>query len=633
MKFLVGCNYWDSKSGTDMWKNWDPEVIEKDLSVLEGQGVRTLRVFPNWREFQPVKKLYAWAGGFGEYVFGEDELPLDDNPSGIDPVMVGRFRAFAEIAEKHGMTLIVSLVTGWMSGRLFVPPAIDGKNLLRDPEVFMWTDRYVRGLVSALRDLPNIIMWEPGNECNCMAQLGSAAEAYTWIAFVTNAIRATDSTRPVSSGMHSLVGEHNGIWQLSHQGEIFDMLTTHPYPSKTIGGDREPYNRMRTTILPTAQSEFYRGLSGRPVMIEEQGTFGPTLGNREMSADFLRVNMLSAWANGFTGYLWWCGTEHLKLKKPPYAWSMIERQLGLLDCQNKPKPAAREMKRMESVLSQLPDPPTPTADAVCVLPRFGVKNQAMFTGCSSYILGKQAGLTVTIRNCETSLPESNTYIMPCIEGWQVTYRRTYDFLLERVHEHGADLLVTYDGGSLTEFEEVFGLRSLGVRELRGEHRAKFSFGEISYTADREIFLEPLGAEVIAENEQGNPVLTRYAFGSGHIWFLGFPLEKLAFSKVDGYDPTKNPPYYKIYELFGRSCLQNHIATCDNPYIGLTEALLDDGRYLVTAINYSDRPQPLTLKLPPNSAVKVLYGNTDVIPPCDGAVAVTKVACGRGEVAF
>ncbi len=622
MKFMIGCNYWDSASGTDMWKNWNPDAIEKDLTALESCGVRVLRVFPNWRDFQPVKKLYAWAAGFGEYVFGENELPLDDNPSGIDPVMIDRFRRFASMAEAHGMSLLVSLVTGWMSGRLFVPPAIDGKDLLRDPEALMWTDRYVRGLVSALRDLPNIIMWEPGNECNCMAALNSSAEAYTWIAFVTNAIRATDSTRPVSSGMHSLVGEPNGIWQLSHQGEIFDMLTTHPYPSKTIGGDREPFDRMRTTILPTAQSEFYRGLSGRPVMIEEQGTFAPNLGNREMSADFVRVNMLSAWANGLTGYLWWCGTEHLHLTKPPYAWSMMERQLGMLDSNREPKPLAREFLRMGKVIEALPDSAQPPADAVCVLPRFGAKNQAMFIGCSSYILAKQAGIELTLRSCDTTLPKSRAYILPCIEGWQVTYRRTYDFLLEQVHDHGADLLVTFDGGSLACFEEVFGLRSLGVQEY-GRRRAEFAFGSVEYSGSREILLESVGAEVLAKNEDGNIVLARNAYGAGHIWFLGFPLEKLAFARLNGYDPTKNPPYYKIYELFGKSCLPPHPVTCDDPFVCLTHTPEDSGTYLVSAINYSNTAREPRLAFADGYTYEVLYGTPGRIEKCDGVILRVK----------
>ena len=62
--FLLGVNYWDSISGTDMWKNWSEEVVYNDLKALSENGVRHLRVFPNWRDFQPVKKLYGWSNTF-----------------------------------------------------------------------------------------------------------------------------------------------------------------------------------------------------------------------------------------------------------------------------------------------------------------------------------------------------------------------------------------------------------------------------------------------------------------------------------------------------------------------------------------------------------------------------------------
>ena len=56
-EYMLGCNYWDSASGTEMWKNWQPDVVEKDLAALEECGVKHMRVFPLWRDFQPLRKL------------------------------------------------------------------------------------------------------------------------------------------------------------------------------------------------------------------------------------------------------------------------------------------------------------------------------------------------------------------------------------------------------------------------------------------------------------------------------------------------------------------------------------------------------------------------------------------------
>ena len=57
MEFLLGCNYWASNAGTDMWKDFDIDIINKDLSLLSKNGVKYLRVIPNWRDFQPVSPI------------------------------------------------------------------------------------------------------------------------------------------------------------------------------------------------------------------------------------------------------------------------------------------------------------------------------------------------------------------------------------------------------------------------------------------------------------------------------------------------------------------------------------------------------------------------------------------------
>ena len=30
-KFFTGCNYWASHAGTNMWHDWQPDVVESDL--------------------------------------------------------------------------------------------------------------------------------------------------------------------------------------------------------------------------------------------------------------------------------------------------------------------------------------------------------------------------------------------------------------------------------------------------------------------------------------------------------------------------------------------------------------------------------------------------------------------------
>lgn len=84
----------------------------------------------------------------------------------------------------------------------------------RDSEALMWTDKYACGTVRALKDLPNIAMWDLGNECNCMGP-AERCQAYTWTAMGSNAIRSEGRTRPIGSGMHALSALDEDIWRLA----------------------------------------------------------------------------------------------------------------------------------------------------------------------------------------------------------------------------------------------------------------------------------------------------------------------------------------------------------------------------------------------------------------------------------
>ena len=53
-EFFVGCNYWARNAGMYMWSDWRPDVVERELAELSKYGVRVMRVFPLWSDFQPL---------------------------------------------------------------------------------------------------------------------------------------------------------------------------------------------------------------------------------------------------------------------------------------------------------------------------------------------------------------------------------------------------------------------------------------------------------------------------------------------------------------------------------------------------------------------------------------------------
>ncbi len=613
--FILGCNFWDSQNGTDMWLYFDEQSLKDDLQALQSIGVRYLRVFPNWRDFQPVISLRGWRGELKEYRWPEDRVPTDRYY--IDPVMIERFRKFCEMAKDMGMKLVVSVLTGWMSGRLFYPPALEGKNLICDKEALMLEEKFVRGFVEYTKDIDNIVYWDLGNECNCLGITATRNDAYMWTATVRNAILASDQSRPIMSGMHALEFEPFATWSIADQGELCDMLTPHPYPSPTVGGDIVPANRMRTTLIPTAQCEYYAGISGKPAIIQESGTFSDMLINKEGSADFLRANICSCYANGFFGYLWWCAHEHLHLTRPPYTWSMIERQLGILDSQKQPKPVGEEMKRMGEVLDALPELPPKQRDAVIVLSRG--QNQWEI-GAMSYILTKQAGISAAMCSFHDQIPEAPLYFLPSITGWAALDKEPYDALLSRVKE-GATLYISVASGLLADFENVSGVYSDGMMNAApGTAEFTCSGGftlPVSYV--KKFLFRPFDAEVLARDQaDGTPLFVCHTYGRGKIYLLGFAPEKQLWGTAGAFEENA-APFHKIYAEVARDILRAKPISTDNEHLGVTFHPINDSEAYAVMVNYSHKVQNARMTVCDGYAADALYGTPDAIGKCDMCV--------------
>ncbi|MBQ6876105.1 MAG: cellulase family glycosylhydrolase, partial [Lachnospiraceae bacterium] len=305
MDFILGCNYWASNAGTEMWNQWSEEAVRDDFEILSSHGVEYLRVFPNWRDFQPVIPLYGCRGRSKGFLLDGDKTVA--NPYFLDEEMLDKFDRFCDLAEEYGLKFIVGLITGWMSGRLFVPPVLYGKNLFSDATALMLEQRFIKGFVNRFKHRKCIYAWDLGNECDCLSETESRERADTWAMMISNAIRANDPTRPIISGMHGLdIGK---MWNMFDQSESVDMFTTHPYPYWVAHCSEAKVTSVQTLMHATCQTKYYAELGNRPCLVEEIGTMGPMLCGDKEAGDFLKVNLFSNWANGATGVMWWCANE------------------------------------------------------------------------------------------------------------------------------------------------------------------------------------------------------------------------------------------------------------------------------------------------------------------------------------
>ena len=589
-EFFVGCNYWAKNAGMYMWSQWAPETVEKEVAALAKYGTRVMRVFPLWSDFQPLTGDCHAGGRYRSFRF-RDNRPLP-NPAGVDDEMIARFRFLCDVAEKNDVKLIVGLITGWMSGRQFVPAVFEEKNVLTDPEAVRWQTKFVRYFVQKLKDHPAIAAWDYGNECNCMGAGGAGQAAfYNWMDHLAMAIRAVDSTRPIVSGMHGLSTREDAVVNVRQNGEISDILCTHPYQFYVSGCGKEAFNTMRTILHPTAESVLYRDLGGKPCFVEEIGNLGSNCVSDERTAAGMRATMFSAWANDLKGALWWCNSDQEVLDFPPYTLTPCERELGMLRQDLSPKPVMLEMHAFQEFRASLPFRKLPKAktDAVIVVPE---KTAGWIPGFGAYMLARQAGFNPSFAGAEHDLPESDFYIL-CSSETDSSYswpaqKRLYDKVAA-----GATALVLYCGESrLTHLREHAGVKvdycALSPRERTFTLDA---YPDRHMTcADRTTArLLPADAEVLGKTTDGEPAFTRFRLGKGQMLICNAPLDRQAIARTDTLTGERIQPYYLVFREAAKYAGVKHVVEKgDCPYVGLTEHTSADGSTVVVAINFEPR---------------------------------------------
>lgn len=609
MDFILGCNYWASNAGIEMWRQFNAEAIKNDLKILSQHGVKYLRVFPLLRDFQPVKPNFGLQGQVVEYVMEDGNQP--ENDYFLDEDMLGHFSEFLNICDAYGIKLIVGLITGWMSGGLFVPSALYGKNILTDPIALYFEQLFIKGFVERFKDRQTIYAWDLGNECNCAGAVNDRFSAASWTALISNAIRTADSTRPVVSGMHGLTLDGN--WRIQDQARFTDILTTHPYPLWCKHTTIDETLSFRTTMHATAQTKWYADIGQKPCLAEEIGTMGPMVCSDEKAAGFLCLNMFSLWANGASGVMWWCNHDQNLLNSFPYTIQAIERELGLINNKNEPKPALTQMKKFADFLEKSKiNLPKAQENGVCLLTK---KQDHWGVAYMTYALAKSVGLNLKFSYAyEQELPPSNLYLMPSVRGMKSMHKNTFNQLKQKVFE-GADLYISLGDAFLEGFEEFIGLKVIDSC-IYGKNDAAIIDGE------EFPFYSPLSrkyvattATVLATDSNNNPFITVNKYGNGNVYFIDAPIEGNLTQIHNGFDGNIE----KIYKMIFKKHIDNLPVSVDAEKVVYTIHHGKTYSYLV-AINHSETKKMLNLNLKEHYEIDhVIYGDQHQIMPYDACI--------------
>lgn len=325
----------------------------------------------------------------------------------------------------------------------------------------------------------------------------------------------------------------------------------------------------------------------------------------------MRVNLFSNWAHGAEGLLWWCMNEQSHLNAPPYRYSMLERELGMFDKEQKPKPFLEEMRKFAEWLENTNiKADTPKTNATVLLS----KNQDHWgIGYMSFVLGKQAGVTLDFVAPNQEIPESRLYFVPSVHSDIWLYKPYYEQLKERVY-NGAAVCISNADGFFTQREAFLGSIVEETEQVSDSGEFVLDGAVIPYARAARQKLTATTAAVLAADKEGNSLVTVNSYGKGKVFFVNFPLEESLLSQSRAFDGNT----YKVYEYIIKQSLTPSPVTKDNRFVGLTE----NGN-IVTLINYSNTNQETGLSLNGVQIDKILYGDPYRIAACDAAVFTVK----------
>jgi endo-1,4-beta-mannosidase len=356
--FRLGVNYWPAAQAMNWLQAYDPGITRRDFVRAKSVGFDTIRVFLRWEDAQPT-------------------------PSTIDSPVLGRLVDAADAAVEAGVTLLVTLFVGHMSGANWVPPwAVGGlggdrrfrivsggralpaetglRNWYADSVIVDAQERLAAAAAEALAGHPGVWGWDLGNENSNCTLPPDRASGEQWLERVSSALRRGDPGRPVTIGLHMEDLENDRLIGPAEAARWCDVVSMHGYP---IYADwaAGPTDHELVPFL----AEITRWLaSGAPVLFEEFGA--PTTSGAAPESGLLDESAAAAYTGraldrlreaGCAGAFLWCFSDYVSelASVPPFDAAPHELRFGLWRADGTAKAAVAEV--------------TARAGAACVPPR------------------------------------------------------------------------------------------------------------------------------------------------------------------------------------------------------------------------------------------------------------------------
>lgn len=570
-KIAFGINYWTNENASKLWREFDSSLVEKDFVFLRKAGVKWIRLFPTWNDFQPIKAVFNHNKNCNETVF-EDNRSLEGGAeeAGVSKTMADRLEQVMNLANKYGFRVNLVIFTGFIDNVKYIPKIYENKNIFTDSSSLMWEQKYISYMVKRFKDHPALLAYELGNEFSALSYIGNnIAAQYNWTNMMCNAVKALDKNHPVLSGLAAFTGDNfigSGNWQVSAHAQSVDLLTVHTASAK--GEDKG------CAFKTLASCRLFEALGEKQCIIEESLYHGEEF----VQEDINKEKLLSFYMHGVKGYFFNFNT--------------------LLET---------EAKRIIPIISSV-DLPAYKKSALCVMGNnLGEKITGLASAVLSLATAKDMGISFTAQKGD--LADSDLYIVPMIENDNSLNEKTMECLLQKARQ-GAAVYFSVDGSAPNTFSMFLGnnaiernLAEKQILEIDGESLPVFS--KYRYG------VKSAGTKVLASFSDGSPAIVSVKVGRGKVIISLFSVERQILKQKNLFKNKNIPAYYKVYSLIMKEAKIKSDFYTENPFVGTFEHIIDAKRSIISLMNYSDEREDYTVSSSIGYHVKkVLYGTLD-----------------------
>lgn len=400
--FLNGVNYVPPRQWMMMLENWDEAQVEKDIIGMKSLGVKCVRFFPLWHLAQPMSNQL------------DEKIMLH-----IDRVMV--------LGAKYGIYFQITPITGWMSGKTFLPEWALG-NIFTDPEIIKGEKFLVREFAKRYKGNPAVQGFDFGNEINVLIDQMKLKltpdDIDKWMQAIYGAFKEGDPDCIVTNGIGTGFDPYFNIEAIS---KSCDFMSVHSYPYFHGTSRLDPVIGERTMYSGNFITE-WAAMMHKPVLLQENGSWEPGI----ECAEGLRIYYTSSWAEGATGYFWWGShmvdpayqiyTKGLRQEYSVgrnYSELGAEKRMGILSVDNIPEISGEAYKECTNWIDQL-GVNWKDQLPVCyiLIPHTTEFYNTMLRYITPFALAKQAHFDVKLLWEDRKVPEDASCIV--ISGFQLS---------------------------------------------------------------------------------------------------------------------------------------------------------------------------------------------------------------------